>query len=58
MVSVTENRSTDTKLNTNQDHGKIPKLNQLKNMSIGKADVARAGIYCGVDKVARALGFF
>ena len=25
---------------------------------IGKADVARAGICCGVDKVSRALGFF
>ena len=29
-MSVTENRSTDTKLNTNQNHGKIPKPNQLK----------------------------
>ena len=28
------------------------------NHGIGKADVARAGICCGVDKVSRALGFF
>ena len=32
VVSVTENRSTDTKPNTNQNQGKIPKPNQLKNM--------------------------
>ena len=32
MVSVTENRSTDTKPNTNQNHGKILNPNQLKNM--------------------------
>ena len=30
----------------------------LKIMGIGKADVARAGICCGIDKVARVLGFF
>ena len=27
-------------------------------LGIGKADVAQAGICCGVDKVSRALGFF
>ena len=32
VVSITENRSTDTKPNTNENHGKIPKPNQPQNM--------------------------
>ena len=32
VVSVTENRCADTRLNTNQNQGKIPKPNQPKNM--------------------------
>ena len=31
-MPVTENGNTDTKPNTNQNHGKIPKPNQLSNM--------------------------
>ena len=32
VMSITENRNTDTKPNTNRNRGEIPKPNQLRNM--------------------------